>query len=594
MVGCCLKAEAQGDIFDISCVGQLKGHGHLFPCAGRSGKRGVILLAFCHHTAEQGVDISSGGGNHVGSRATTLVGAVIAQVKGQGEASAQRHLHGLADSIRAYRPGIEDAEAASAHFLFKRSRHSHDAGAVAYVRGRDAVLREAVGHGVEEAKFAGRRKVGLCLPTLHGQHLRKVTAGGTHRLRVAGVIGYVVQGDVACRSPRDVLLEARVCDVVLGDVFVIKRRWLFGVGVDLSIVQTNHHGALNGLGLGDGLAIHQCRNGNGLRLVAECADVELQVIVGVETLDGDAASLDEHLERLHQCVVLIEGDDAGALAVGDEGLRGEHGSSVFGGDILHLGLVVAAACEVGNDEVAGAVGVGADEAVPSVGERVGEAGSLRCQGLSDSTIDLAVIDDSRTVHHLPLREALALCGVHGIELRAVDAVVVGLFAEGHLAGSAHGDHADAVVDVGPVGIELRHLLAVCLHAAGGVVEGALRTCELIGGDGQHAAAASCDGAALQSFHMVHIDDGIAGCGCQHEAVLQGGIVGVDASVHREGVVFQVVDAAHDGCGVGALAADVVPSQEVTRVVGAVGADNLIAVGRGVGEVAGVAAQPRAP
>ena len=217
----------------------------------------------------------------------------------------------------------------------------------------------------------------------------------------------------------------------------------------------------------------------------------------------------------------------------------------------------------------------------------GQAGRL-------GAIDLAVVDHHGALHDAVLDELLGNRGVHRVELGAEDAVVVGLFAEGHLPGAANRNHAYAVVDVCPCAAELHQFLAVALGASVGVVESALRAGELIGGDGQKAAAPTLDGAALQASDMVHIDDGITACGGQHETVFQRGIVGVQPAVHRKGVVFEVIDATDDRSGIGAFAADVVPADEVARVVGAVGTDDLVAVGGGVGEVAGVALQTVAP
>ena len=160
------------------------------------------------------------------------------------------------------------------------------------------------------------------------------------------------------------------------------------------------------------------------------------------------------------------------------------------------------------------------------------------------------------------------------------------------------DDGQLVVDVHPVGTEGQLLAAVALLpgdlAAVFVVEGALEFGQFVGGDGQQSALLGGDGAGAVGGHVVQIDEGVAGRGVEGEAVVQSAAVHGEFAVHHPGVAVELVDARDDGGGVGAFAADFIPSGDVARVVGAIGHHDLVLVGLVGGEVAGVALQARAP
>ena len=158
-------------------------------------------------------------------------------------------------------------------------------------------------------------------------------------------------------------------------------------------------------------------------------------------------------------MVGVYADGGVGLVIYDVGLGTKDGSAVLGGEILQFHPVIAC-CKIRDNQVACAVGVNADEAVPTFGQLFGEADALSSQRFCLGTIHSAVVDDGGAIHYFPLREALALCGIHGVELRAVDTVVICLFAEGHLACATQGDDTDAIVDIGPRTVELHRLLAI--------------------------------------------------------------------------------------------------------------------------------------
>ena len=184
--------------------------------------------------------------------------------------------------------------------------------------------------------------------------------------------------------------------------------------------------------------------------------------------------------------------------------------------------------------------------------------------------------------------------VERVELGTLDAVVQRAVAESHLSCAAESDDAYGLVDVGPLCGECLRGGSVAGELSFGSIDGALFGGEGVGGDGQQSAAAPADSGVLECLDVVEIDDGVALGGGDDEAVLEGGVVGLEASVHSEGVLVEVIDTADRRRGIGASAAYVVPADEVARIVCAEGADNLVAVGRRVGEIACVALQACAP
>ena len=116
----------------------------------------------------------------------------------------------------------------------------------------------------------------------------------------------------------------------------------------------------------------------------------------------------------------------------------------------------------------------------------------------------------------------------------------------------------------------------------------------VGADSQQSALLAGDGAVRIATHIIEVDDSIARCGVDGEAVVECGIIGIEFTIHGVAVATQVVNAAHHRCSISTLTTHAVPSEQVTRIVGAVRHDDFVLVGTIRSDISRVALQARAP
>ena len=172
-------------------------------------------------------------------------------------------------------------------------------------------------------------------------------------------------------------------------------------------------------------------------------------------------------------------------------------------------------------------------------------------------------------------------------------VVVASLAKCELAVGRH-DDAHGIVNVEPVAVHVSEGSAIELFMSIGSVECAFGLRQLVDADGHQSALLGSDGGRLIRAYIIYIYNGIARRRVDGEAVVERSVVGVQLAVHHVAVAAQVVDAADDGCGIGSLALYLVPTEEVTRVVGTEGHDDLVLVYRVGSNIARIAAQSLAP
>ena len=127
-----------------------------------------------------------------------------------------------------------------------------------------------------------------------------------------------------------------------------------------------------------------------------------------------------------------------------------------------------------------------------------------------------------------------------------------------------------------------------------IIDSTFRLRQFINTDGHQPAFFLCHGSTAVGTHIIEIDDGIARSGIKGKPVVKCRIIGVQFPIHRVAVAAELVDAADYWRGICLLAADGVPSEDVSRVVSTERNDDLVLV-RAVGSnIASIAVESGAP